>query len=389
MDFNDLYENEDTHLDPQESSEALATYMRHLNRFPILTKAQEVELAKIIEDSKQKLIELIVNDKVCLEALKNYEKKCLSKQKKLMRRLIPKKATDEESIKSLAAFYKALEKPKTAIENIVFLQLTTEQLKKLTKSCGKANIEQREALIESIYKARNRLIECNLKLVFSRAKKFLDRGLTLEDLLQEGNLGLIKAIEKYEWSRGLKFSTYATHWIEQSFGRAIADKARTVRIPVHMVESINKAMRVSKQLQNKTGRTPKDEELAEATGFSLEKIKKIQRMVQKPQSLDTPVVETGDFLGDFLEDESDSPFEIVAQQELKAKVGDLLSKLSPRDEKIIRLRFGIGIEAPKTLSEIGAKLQVCKERIRQIERETIRELRTYKKFKNSVKDYIL
>lgn len=373
MEFKDPFDNEDNELDPQETSEALTTYMRQLNRYPVLKKEQEVELAKTIQTSRKALTKLIAKDSLCRDFLKDQNE---SKQKKLIRGILPKKPTEEIVQEKLCLFQAALASPPIMVlKTLETLKLNTEQLIQISANCSEENQAHRKTVLDDLYKARNRLVECNLRLVFSRAKRFLERGLTLEDLLQEGNLGLMKAIDKFEWERNLKFSTYATHWIEQAFGRAIADKARTVRIPVHMVESINKTLRAAKDLQTKTGKPPSNEALAEATGFSLAKIKKIQVMIQKPQSLDAPVQDGGDYLGEFLEDESDSPFEQVSRAELRGKVAAVLAKLDPRDEKVLRMRFGIGVEAPNTLEEIGAKLKLSKQRAGQIEIEALKTIR--------------
>lgn len=254
---------------------------------------------------------------------------------------------------------------------------------------GDDEVELARKMSDGDEAAKMRLSEANLRLVVSIAKRYVGRGMQFLDLIQEGNLGLMKAVEKFDYQKGFKFSTYATWWIRQAITRAIADQARTIRIPVHMVETINKQVRVSRLLLQQLGREPTPEEIAKEMGISEERVIEIQKIAQDPVSLETPIGEEEDsHLGDFIEDEQAlAPTDVVSFSMLKEQIIGILDTLTPREEKVLRLRYGIDDGKTRTLEEVGKEFNVTRERIRQIEAKALRKLRHPSRSKK-LKDYI-
>ncbi len=272
-----------------------------------------------------------------------------------------------------------------SFDDIVLQVSTDDPVKMYLKDIGKApllspeeEIELAKRVLEGDEYAKAKLTVSNLRLVVSIAKRYVGRsGMQFLDLIQEGNIGLVKAVEKFDHTKGFRFSTYATWWIRQSITRAMADQARTIRIPVHMVETIHKLTRVIRTLVQKLGRDPTQEEIAEAMGITEEKVAEIQKIAQDPISLENPVGEEEDSkIADFIEDETiKSPVEVVSQNLLREQLLETINTLTPREQKVIRLRYGLDDSHPRTLEEVGKEFNVTRERIRQIEAKALRKLR--------------
>ena len=269
------------------------------------------------------------------------------------------------------------------------VRMYLKEIGKVPLLTAEEEIEIAKRLETGDEEAKKKLSEANLRLVVSIAKRYVGRGMLFLDLIQEGNLGLIKAVEKFDYRKGFKFSTYATWWIRQAITRAIADQARTIRIPVHMVETINKLIRVSRQLLQQYGREPTPEEIAKEMGISESKVREIIKIAQEPVSLETPIGEEEDsHLGDFIpDDDAPAPAEAASFALMKEQLLDVLDTLTPREEKVLRLRFGLDERRQRTLEEVGKEFNVTRERIRQIEAKALRKLRHPSRSKK-LKDYL-
>lgn len=269
------------------------------------------------------------------------------------------------------------------------VRMYLKEIGKVPLLSANEEIEIAKRMADGDQEAKRQLAEANLRLVVSVAKRYVGRGMLFLDLIQEGNLGLIKAVEKFDYRKGYKFSTYATWWIRQAITRAIADQARTIRIPVHMVETINKLIRVNRQLLQEYGREPRPDEIAAEMGISEEKVREIIKVAQEPVSLETPIGEEEDsHLGDFIpDDDAPAPAEVAAFTLLKEQLMEVLDTLTPREEKVLRLRFGLDDGKARTLEEVGKEFNVTRERIRQIEAKALRKLRHPSRSKK-LKDFL-
>ncbi|MBR3382226.1 MAG: RNA polymerase sigma factor RpoD [Clostridia bacterium] len=346
----------DTSTDAIAIDDPVRMYLKEIGRVPLLTGNEEIDIAKRMAEGKPAETAII-----------NFVKA----------------QTGEE-----------FEDFKTAIERLAEVKLgnkfkdysyAVEALAETDAAIDPAML----ALAEDGQYAKSQLAEANLRLVVSVAKRYVGRGMLFLDLIQEGNLGLIKAVEKFDYRKGYKFSTYATWWIRQAITRAIADQARTIRIPVHMVETINKLVRVNRQLLQELGREPRPEEIAKEMGISEDKVREIIKIAQEPVSLETPIGEEEDsHLGDFIaDDEAPAPENIASTAMLQSHLEEVLRTLTPREEKVLRLRFGLDDGKTRTLEDVGKEFNVTRERIRQIEAKALRKLRHPSRSKR-LKDFL-
>ena len=338
----------------------------------VLNEAYKAEVDKLLDVAKKKN-NVLNEEEICLKLLKydptakdieNVIKFFISKGIKVEK---PSEPADDDIIE-LAS--------QASIDDPVKMYL--KDIGKVPLLTSEEEIEYAKRIAQGDEEARKKLSEANLRLVVSIAKKWVSRtSMQFLDLIQEGNMGLIKAVDKFDYTKGFRFSTYATWWIKQSITRAIADQARTIRIPVHMVETINKLRRVSRQLLQELGRDPTSQEIADKMGLSEQRVCEIQKIAQDPISLENPVGEEEDSkIGDFVEDESiKSPMETASQLILKEQLLAAIDTLTPREQKVIRLRYGLDDSHPRTLEEVGKEFEVTRERIRQIEAKALRKLR--------------
>src|SRR5260370_691672 len=360
----------------EKTNDPVRMYLREMGTVPLLTREGEVTIAKRIERGQLVVMKSITRSPIVIKeliAVGDDLRKGVRSIKEIVQfddeELTEEKIANKtrQTLKYIDKIAKLYEAELKDIEEASEVGLTELKRTLTFIHRGEAEAEQ----------AKKELIEANLRLVVSIAKKYTNRGLQFLDLIQEGNIGLMKAVDKFEWRRGYKFSTYATWWIRQAITRAIADQARTIRIPVHMIETINKLVRTSRQLVQELGREPTSEEIAKRMDIPVSKVRKILKIAQEPISLETPIGEEEDsHLGDFIEDKAVvSPSDAVINLNLKAQTSSVLKTLTPREEKVIKMRFGLDDGSEHTLEEVGQSFAVTRDRIRQIEAKALRKRR--------------
>jgi RNA polymerase primary sigma factor len=344
---------------------------------------ENIEKQQIYKELEKEGIDLLTEKDVKESFLSDEEREALEEKRRLKREEKEKEREEEEDD----------EDDDVVIPKSVNVD---DPVRMYLKEIGKVDLLTKEEEIDLAKRieageeyARQKLTEANLRLVVSIAKRYVGRGMLFLDLIQEGNLGLLKAVKKFDWRKGYKFSTYATWWIRQAITRSIADQARTIRVPVHMVETINKLIRIQRQLLQDLGREPKPEEIAKEMGISVDKVRKILKIAQEPVSLETPIGEEEDsHLGDFIPDnDSPAPAESAAFAILKDQLEEVLDSLTLREQKVLKLRFGIDDGRARTLEEVGKQFDVTRERIRQIEAKALRKLKHPSRSKK-LKDFL-